>query len=207
METLLRRRLDLRKLERADDGRAKLMKILDKARCLECGKCCTASEGKFFITVFSKEANYPKLKELAKMHRKSIGPVYPDGFEIKSEDHCPFLEIKEEGKKCSIYEIRPLVCRSFPFMIDTFKTTDMNGKIEEKSLVVLTSLCLPIKEAWDAGVTYVSSKDIRPPLSGKRSKELPILSDSLRALYEGAGPRLSKDAFLEQNGSRIFLIF
>ena len=56
---------------------------------------------------------------------KQTGGLKPYIYEIKKtleNDTCIFLE----GNECQIYEIRPLVCRFYPFELNTEK----NGKAQ-----------------------------------------------------------------------------
>ncbi len=82
-----------------------------KFECTQCGKCChgPANAG-------------PRLSDIdATRLMRGIGPTayrlgvknHGDGVpQIRMRDgHCTFLD----GKKCSVYDVRPDQCRSFPF--------------------------------------------------------------------------------------------
>lgn len=75
--------------------------------CSGCGACCSR-----YLPVTQKEIN--------QIHR------YISKHHIKQADHgtavlakpaidanCPFLDLTKKEKKCSIYEVRPMICRDF----------------------------------------------------------------------------------------------
>lgn len=87
--------------------------------CEECGgRCCIGESGYIWVTPEEITKISEKLslerdafinKYLLKVgYRYSIKEViHNDGFK------CEFFDLKE--KKCSIYEVRPNQCRTFPF--------------------------------------------------------------------------------------------
>ena len=102
----------------------------DAIRCASCeGNCCIGESGYIWIT---KE----EIVALANFLDKSIDDVILDDIkkvgykysikEIKIDQNnfsCKFFDLTK--KQCSIYEVRPKQCRTFPFW-DYFK-----DKIEE----------------------------------------------------------------------------
>lgn len=83
---------------------------IEKIDCLDCGNCCRTS-----VTDFSKS----DIKRVAKhlgMPPKSFIKKYLiedlDGTYVTITSPCPFLELSTN--KCSIYEVRPTVCSSYP---------------------------------------------------------------------------------------------
>ena len=74
----------------------------EKFRCLRCGKCCK-------LRVDLSDEDIKRIKMAGKRdfiegknHLKRI-----NGF-------CKFLELKEGKSSCSIYKIRPAICREYP---------------------------------------------------------------------------------------------
>jgi uncharacterized protein len=82
--------------------------------CQSCGKCCTGSPG--YVWVSLKEAS--SIADFLKISLEKFGSFYlrnVDGRlslkeKVPSYD-CFFLE----NKKCSIYPVRPVQCRTYPF--------------------------------------------------------------------------------------------
>lgn len=97
----------------------------DPGFCEQCGgKCCTGESGLIWI-------NDNEIAALAKYFGISYEDfkqkylfLYNGKFSIKEKRFndgyaCVFFD--ENNKNCSIYELRPTQCRSFPFW-DYFKT-------------------------------------------------------------------------------------
>lgn len=86
-------------------------------RCMKCGICCGDTEEKTrCVLLLSAEA-----EQIAKA---TLQPIFK--FTVKIRDKAPFsYEIKkrsEDGKcvflennRCTIYSLRPLICRFYPF--------------------------------------------------------------------------------------------
>ncbi len=96
----------------------------DPSKCAECeGKCCTGESGYIWLTqkemrniaeFLDMEINDFKHDYLRKVgYRYSLKERYKDG-----EFECVFFDTQK--KNCSIYDHRPLQCRTFPFW-DYFK--------------------------------------------------------------------------------------
>ena len=91
-----------------------------KFECKKCGECCKKFGVGGYLPLWEWEAR--KLKEIAKKKNLSLNIQPIDMiYDKKSsfalfaqyalvQEPCPFLI----DNKCSIYENRPLVCRSFP---------------------------------------------------------------------------------------------
>jgi hypothetical protein len=95
-----------------------------KFSCTQCGNCCSGPPG----YVWASKEEIGKIAAflgrtdgwLGREHLRRVGLRYsltehPDG-------DCVFL--KREGKKalCSIYPVRPLQCRTWPFWNDNLKS-------------------------------------------------------------------------------------
>jgi Fe-S-cluster containining protein len=83
-------------------------------KCTECGKCCTGGPGAVWMTrtEIIRMAEYLELEmfEFARRYLRKIG----GRFSLKEsgpEYDCVFLE----GKRCTVYPVRPVQCRTFPW--------------------------------------------------------------------------------------------
>jgi len=84
-------------------------KYLSKYDCTKCGNCC-----KLPVTLNQEEVKIiAKYLDISykKMIKKYIERNTAEGFLLKGRV-CPFLN----KKKCSIYNYRPEVCRSYPHL-------------------------------------------------------------------------------------------
>ena len=73
-----------------------------KGKCSNCGECCTE-----FLPITKKE--YYIIKDYLVAHPEIKEFLYIEGDDVHLL--CPFRDI--ENKRCSIYPVRPLVCRKF----------------------------------------------------------------------------------------------
>ncbi len=82
--------------------------------CTACGKCCV-NHGEFSYVYSSREEREALARHLglslADFEARYCEAV-PGGVSFRSAgDACIFLK----GRRCSVYELRPSQCRSFPF--------------------------------------------------------------------------------------------
>jgi len=95
----------------------------DGSKCKECGgKCCIGKAGNIWITV----QEIPRLMQFLKVGFDELRDKYIEkrGYrfsikEVKIDTdnyRCVFFDM--DTKECSIYEIRPIQCRTFPFWND-----------------------------------------------------------------------------------------
>ncbi|QZY55446.1 YkgJ family cysteine cluster protein [Crassaminicella profunda] len=90
------------------DRLSKIYDTLPTGRCFGCTKCCMESVHTHFIE-FLNIFHY--LRENRQLYEKIFPQIIQYYFlEMVKKEHCPFLD--EEGR-CTIYEVRPLVCRMF----------------------------------------------------------------------------------------------
>lgn len=125
--------------------------------CVHCGNCCTDSNTLVNTTyidilrirdglnltedevieilgfyIFEKK---PTVEQIAKM---VVPPIETErglafiGLKKKSNSHCYFYNNRK--KRCSIYEVRPEFCRTFPF---TFKLLITKENLDKKSIKIL----------------------------------------------------------------------
>jgi len=85
--------------------------------CEKCGRCCGDTEDTVRHILLLKTEAEKISKETSQKIEEFTQQVY--GFEpyvyemkkTKNEEKCLFLE----NNRCTIYEIRPLICRFYPF--------------------------------------------------------------------------------------------
>lgn len=100
-----------------------------KFSCTECGACCTGGPGYVWVTVeeIKKIADHLSLSVDA-FSQKYIRKIYKRFSLIEKQNFdCIFLE----GKRCSIYEVRPNQCRNYPFW-DTILVSKEKWEEEKK---------------------------------------------------------------------------
>jgi len=90
-------------------------------KCTGCGKCCTGSPGYVFVSASDLEAlaqhlQMPK-EEFLKQYTHNV-----DGYFslIDAADTQACIFLKEE--KCSVYEARPIQCRTFPWWLHNLRS-------------------------------------------------------------------------------------
>lgn len=91
----------------------------DPEKCEECGgKCCIGEPGNVFVNQLEMRAIAEFLKINFIDFKTDFLVRYDNKYSIKEivrgESHdCLFFDI--ETKKCTIYPVRPMQCRTFPF--------------------------------------------------------------------------------------------
>ena len=76
-------------------------------RCIGCGKCCSD-----LLPLSSKEIK--EIKRYIKKHKiKECKHIYPTNKPVDYDLTCPFLDDSRSCDKCTIYEVRPQICRVF----------------------------------------------------------------------------------------------
>ncbi len=108
--------------------------------CDECGgKCCTGESGYIWIS----EEETAKAASFLLMDIQGFADTYlfaaKGRLSIKEKEYngghaCVFFDEKE--KNCSIYEVRPTQCRTFPFW-DYYKTHNEEALNECPALITL----------------------------------------------------------------------
>ncbi len=90
-------------------------------KCTECGQCCTGFPGYTWVTEEEIHAMAKYLKMSTRKFRKHYLRQVGNRFSLlenpKNYD-CVFLE----GKKCTIYPVRPTQCRTFPWWPQNLKS-------------------------------------------------------------------------------------
>ncbi|RLI98526.1 MAG: hypothetical protein DRO99_00515 [Candidatus Aenigmatarchaeota archaeon] len=75
-----------------------------KFSCINCGKCCT-------LTVKPTNEDIRKIEMLGYDRKRFLR----NGNLAKVNGACCFLEKRDGGYFCSIHEMKPKVCRQYPF--------------------------------------------------------------------------------------------
>lgn len=88
-------------------------------RCLKCGICCCdapARERRILLTTLEAEAISERLGTSPTEFTNHIEPVSVFSLSMKkAEGRCIFLR----ENLCTIYGLRPLICRFYPFRLDS----------------------------------------------------------------------------------------
>lgn len=88
--------------------------VFDKLDCLDCANCCTSIPPMLNRADIRRIAKHLNLKP-AEFEQQYI-LVDNDGDKVMKTTPCPFLQ--PDDNKCSIYEIRPRACRTYPHTDD-----------------------------------------------------------------------------------------
>ena len=113
----------------------------DGSKCAECGgNCCIGESGYIWITIdeIEKLASFLKIpvERVFERYLQKFGYRFSIKENQLSEENyaCVFFDI--EQKKCTIYDVRPSQCRSFPFW-EHFKTNQNEVKEECPAIIEL----------------------------------------------------------------------
>ena len=92
--------------------------------CTECGNCCAGAPGYVWMTPeeiggIASFLDLPDGTLPAEMLRR-VGFRY--SLTEKSNGDCVFLQCIDGKRRCGIYEVRPLQCRTWPFWTSNLKT-------------------------------------------------------------------------------------
>lgn len=96
-------------------------------QCKRCGKCCGGEFGDNTVTIFPSEirsimeATGLEWLDIARPHEsddvdeQGLYHTFEWALRKKKNSDCMFLE----GGKCTVYEHRPLICRTYPMKLET----------------------------------------------------------------------------------------
>ncbi len=89
-------------------------------KCTGCGACCTGSPGYVYLSLpdLEKLAQHKGLtnEEFARQYTRLLDGQYALLDKSGSYD-CIFLE----NKRCTVYEVRPVQCRTFPWWLHNLR--------------------------------------------------------------------------------------
>ena len=108
--------------------------------CASCGgACCTGESGYIWIKYpeMVKMAEFLELtiEEFATMYLKKVKHRYSLVEKRLEDDNFACIFFNNELKQCSIYEVRPRQCRTFPFW-ETFKNNKEEVKNECPGIII-----------------------------------------------------------------------
>ena len=91
----------------------------ESSKCEECGgKCCTGESGNIFVNRDEIEAIAAHLdldiELFVRDYLRKVGYKYSIK-ELLRQDSYECLFFDDKAKMCTIYEVRPKQCRTFPF--------------------------------------------------------------------------------------------
>ena len=95
--------------------------------CTQCGNCCSGDPGYVWATK-EEVARISKFLgrddgRLDKKHLRRVGLRY--SLTEKRDGDCIFLKRDGEKSSCSIYPVRPLQCRTWPFWNENLRSPDV----------------------------------------------------------------------------------
>ncbi len=150
-------------------------------KCTRGGSCCTRiCADSNLVMVSAPEVR--KIMEATGLEWNEVVKPYPETLEApgggrytfawclrRDEEKCIFLE--ENGKKCRIYENRPWICRTYPFMLGDedlliFECPHPGNKItREDAQVILNEITKRRKheEMEIETITKIFEKTVIPP--------------------------------------------
>ncbi|MFZ1984336.1 MAG: YkgJ family cysteine cluster protein [Desulfatitalea sp.] len=97
--------------------------------CQRCGQCCTGAPGKVFV-------GPDEIGPMADHLDMAVGPFtetylypYKDSYSIAEDPHgnCLFFD-----QGCTLYTVRPLQCRTFPFWFSNLRSEKRWLKIQQE---------------------------------------------------------------------------
>ncbi|HIO90433.1 MAG TPA: YkgJ family cysteine cluster protein [Campylobacterales bacterium] len=96
----------------------------DSTACFKCeGQCCTGESGYIWINIDEMKKVALSLElgfdEFTSTYIKKVGYKY-SLVEKQNDDSFECIFFDRELKRCGIYDVRPMQCRTFPFW-DSFK--------------------------------------------------------------------------------------
>ncbi|MBS0622660.1 MAG: YkgJ family cysteine cluster protein [Verrucomicrobia bacterium] len=92
--------------------------------CTGCGKCCTGAPGVVWVSEEEISQIAQHLQVEVEKFRKRYVRVVEGRLSLKEYPvtwDCIFLK---EGKKCSIYEVRPKQCRTYPWWASNLESPE-----------------------------------------------------------------------------------
>lgn len=89
--------------------------------CTQCGNCCTGAPGYVWFDddeaqAMADRVGVTKREFYQRYAKRKIGKWTLEEVRFHKQYDCVFLERDENGRgKCSIYDVRPTQCRTWPF--------------------------------------------------------------------------------------------
>ncbi len=122
--------------------------------CTQCGNCCSGAPGFVWVTKeeIGRISRYLGREDgwLGNEHVRRVGLKH--SLTEQADGDCVFLKRKNGKALCSIYEVRPLQCRTWPFWPGNLKSESAWNSVardcpginrgERRNFVSIESLCL-----------------------------------------------------------------
>ena len=134
--------------------------------CTMCGQCCKrAFENSNLVMVSAPEIR--RIMKITGFSWEDIAEPYPDILKTpdgarftfawsirRKDDRCIFLD---SDSRCMIYSVRPLICRTYPFMLDdeelmTFECPGLGSFISDYDALAIAGELLERAEFEDADI-------------------------------------------------------
>ncbi len=143
LKGLVHRKIDIKKIDAFAKNANKT--AFEKIDCLACGNCCKA------MTPTFNEADIKRIARHFTMRSEEFKDTYLD-YETKGKDWinkkmpCSFLN--QTSNKCSIYDIRPHDCASFPHtQLDDFIH---NSKMHKQNILYCPITAVVVEQMMEA---------------------------------------------------------
>lgn len=102
-------------------------KIAARLECEQCGKCEKGATGIRFM-----DWEIPDIANYVNKRKRYVSRMLDDNGMMCAP--CKFLDMKKH--KCTIYPVRPIVCRIYPMCVVTY---------EKKQYMAVTTICEPAR--------------------------------------------------------------
>ena len=88
------------------DMESGVMDFTKNGKCTGCGECCSV-----LLPLSEKEIR--KIKRYVEKHHITEKRHFAPTAELLYDMTCPFLDGSKEKDKCTVYSVRPAICRTF----------------------------------------------------------------------------------------------
>ncbi len=189
---------------RPPQSKTMIKRAFDVVDCRRCHECCRVPFGRFRTPVMKSDRNYIQiLREVLQTAPRCIIGNAGEAFDFLGDKKCIFAQENHSGGfDCRIYPIRPNACCETPFSEGRVELKTVYGEERtHENIILLSSLCPPVKQLEIEKVAYITPKDILP----ERKKDdgyINILSKALLAVLSYPEGR----TFTAINGELAFLI-
>ena len=118
-----------------------IAKILSKVECDFCGRCCREIPVQIDIDEVERISEYLGISTQKFIKKYTVLRDVGFGEKLYLKTPCPFLK----NNRCTIYPLRPRVCRTYPFIADISVLVGINkckiaSEIDRKYLKVYNEL-------------------------------------------------------------------
>ncbi len=121
--------------------------------CTQCGNCCTGPTGAVWFNEAEGKAMAEKSGVSEDVFYKRFARKIGSKWSLKEEEvegkfDCIFLDRSGELPSCSLYEARPMQCRTWPFWSDILKSPETWARAKRSTPChgMNTGKLIPIEE-------------------------------------------------------------